>query len=101
MRLTFVQYRVKPGRAAENEAAIRAVFEQLARDAPSGVRYASLKLNDGVTFIHLASVETSDGANPLTGLAAFQAFVAGVKDRCEVPPSVQELNPVGAYHLFE
>jgi hypothetical protein len=101
MKTTFVQYRVKPGRATENEAAIRAVFEQLGRDAPSGIRYASFKLADGVTFIHLASVDTADDTNPLGKLAAFQAFVAGVKERCEEPPVAQEVNCIGSYRLFE
>jgi hypothetical protein len=46
-------------------------------------------------------VDTAHGANPLGRLAAFQAFVAGVKDRCEEPPAAQELSPIGSYRLFE
>ncbi|MDB4957091.1 MAG: hypothetical protein JWO36_4660 [Myxococcales bacterium] len=99
MKHILVQYRVKPDQAADNVALIEAVFAQLAREAPSGLRYASFRLGDGVSFVHIASVEGP--ANPLTALAAFQAFTARIKDRCEVPPVSQELHGIGAYHFFE
>jgi hypothetical protein len=36
-------------------------------------------------------------ANPLPQLAAFKAFVAGVKDRCVEPPVTVELSQIGGY----
>src|SRR4051794_10965093 len=73
MRRVMVRYKVKPERAADNEHYIRDVFLQLAKERPAGLRYASFKLADGVSFVHIASVETADGANPLNALAAFKA----------------------------
>ena len=66
MSVTIVRYTTKPERADENQALIERVFAELAAAAPDGLRYASFRLADGVSFVHVASVETDDGANPLS-----------------------------------
>lgn len=96
----LVQYRVKADRAAENEQLIGRVFEGLEREAPAGIRYASFKAADGVSFLHLAIVESDDGRNPLVALDAFQRFVEAIRERCESPPTTTELDTVGAYRFF-
>jgi hypothetical protein len=93
----MVRYRVKPDRAAENEQAIVKVFEQLAREQPGGLRYASFKLDDGVTFVHVALDEEVQGASALGEFSEFKAFTAGVLDRCEEGPVVTKLTVVGSY----
>jgi hypothetical protein len=45
-------------------------------------------------------VETADGANPLTALAAFQEFTREIKERCEEPPVTVELHEVGSYRVL-
>lgn len=99
-RRVMVQYRVKPGRGDENHRYIRAVFDELEASAPSGVRYASFVAADGVSFVHVASIETDDGSNPLAALAAFREFTSKIGERCEVPPATTELLLVGAYRAF-
>ena len=100
MRKVMVRYRTKPERAAENERLVAAVFAQLHRDAPDGLRYATFKADDGVSFTHIASVETGDGRNPLQAVEAFKAFSAQIADRCDEPPVLTELSEVGSYRLF-
>lgn len=100
MKRVMVRYQVKPELVADNERYLREVFAQLAREAPPGVRYATFKLPDGISFVHLASIETDDETNPLLALSAFQAFVQGIRDRCDVPPATFELEEVGAYRVF-
>jgi hypothetical protein len=100
MKRLIVRYRVKADRAAENESYVRAVFEQLQREKPAGLRYATFKLNDVVSFIHVVSLEAADGANPLGELPAFKAFTSQIGDRCEEPPVEVDLNEVGAYRFF-
>jgi hypothetical protein len=97
MRQVMVRYRVKPERAAENEALVRAVYDELARTEPAGLRYATFELGDGVSFLHLASVSTGDGTNPLAGVEAFQRFQADVRDRCDEAPVVTELREIGSF----
>jgi len=100
MKRVMVRYKVKPGRVAENERYIKSVFEQLQRERPTGLRYASFKLGDGVSFVHIVSHEAADGTDPLRELPAFKAFTAEIKDRCEDPPVAAELTEVGTYGFF-
>lgn len=101
MKPVLVRYKVKADRAQENEDYIKKVFEELAQNSPAGLRYASFKLDDGVSFVHIASVETDDGVNPLSETAAFKAFQDEIKDRCEEPPVAIDLNLIGAYRFFD
>jgi hypothetical protein len=97
MKRVMVRYKVKPACADENVRLVKAVYEQLARERPAGLRYATFRLDDGVSFVHVVAYESERGNGPLTSLAAFQAFVAGVGERCEEPPVTVELQEVGSY----
>jgi hypothetical protein len=92
----MVRYTVKPDRVAENEELVRAVYEELAQSRPEGFRYATFKLDDGVSFMHVAAV-AAGAENPLNRTAAFARFQEGIAARCEQPPVVTELDPVGSY----
>ncbi len=74
MAVTVVRYTTRPERADENQALVEKVFGELAERRPDGLRYATFRLEDGVTFVHVASVDTEDGSNPLAATAAFGAF---------------------------
>jgi len=99
MRQVLVRYRVKPERVAENEELVRAVYDELHRTEPSGLRYATFQLDDGVTFVHIALEEAGDGDNPLTALPAFRRFQQNIAERCDEPPTVSELREIGSYQL--
>jgi hypothetical protein len=90
-----VRYTTHPDRADENERLIRAVFAELAEVRPDGFRYIATRLDDGVSFVHVATVE--GGPNPLTESPAFQEFVAGIGDRCVAPPVSSQGTPIGTY----
>ena len=100
MKRVMVQYKVKADRAAENEAYISKVFEELKQTTPDGIRYATFKQADGVSFVHIASIETEDGNNPLGESQAFKAFQAEIKDRCEEPPVAVDLHEIGSYRFM-
>jgi hypothetical protein len=95
-----VRYKVKPDRVDENQRLIEEVFSELKTTAPEGLRYASFRLADGVSFIHVASIESTDGSNPLTGSEAFGRFTANIAERCDEPPAPQEATLVGSYGLY-
>jgi hypothetical protein len=97
----MVSYKLKPGRVAENERLVAAVFESLKQARPSGLRYATFRKDDGLSFVHIVSHEEPGGGNALTALPAFKAFAAGVKDRCEEPPVRVELTEIGSYGFFD
>ena len=100
MKYVMVRYKVKADRAAENERDIAAVFAQLERERPAGLHYATFKLDDGVSFVHLAATDRADGSNPLTALAAFGEFTAHLRERCEEPPVATVVDRIGGYRLF-
>jgi hypothetical protein len=101
MRRVIVRYKVKADRADENISFIKKVFSELKETAPQGLRYASFIGADGVSFVHVASIESPDGSTPLATLAAFKAFQAEIKDRCEEPPQALEVSIVGSYGMLE
>ena len=94
MGTNVVRYRTRPERADENQSLIEAVFAELDADRPEGLRYASFRLADGVSFVHVATVDTADDSNPLTATPAFGRFldghraIAATRPRwCRRPPS--------------
>jgi len=96
MKTIMVRYKTSEATGDANAALVRAVFEELRTRAPGGVRYASYRLADGVTFVHIATVSALDD-NPLTALPSFKAFQSQLKDRCVEPPVVTEVSAVGSY----
>ena len=100
MSKIMVRYKVKPECVEENERLVRAVYEELARTAPAGLRYATFRLEDGASFVHIASNETPDASSPLSAVKAFQEFVAGVSERCVEPPVTSELYEVGSFRFW-
>lgn len=95
MRRVMVRYRVKPERVAEHEALIQDVFTELTRAKPEGLRYGAYKQADGVSFVHIAFVAAEP--NPLESIAAFKAFTAEIKDRCDEPPTSSVYTEVAAF----
>jgi hypothetical protein len=98
MRRLMVRYTVKLGQAERNEELIRAVYRELDERAPGGIRYATFRLEDELTFVHLAQIDGEE--NPLTELPAFRAFVAGIGERTDEPPHTSALWEIGSYRLF-
>jgi hypothetical protein len=101
MKRMMIQYTVKRGLADENQQYIERVFAELRAASPAGIRYISFREPDGRTFVHLVSVETETGENPLEQLPAFEAFQATVRDRCETQPVSITLDAVGSYRVFD
>jgi hypothetical protein len=95
---SMVRYRVRPDRADENVALVHAVYEQLARERPEGLHYATFRLPDGVSFMHIV-IESDQPGRILNELAAFTAFAGDIESRCDEPPVATELTLVGKYEV--
>ena len=93
----IIRYTTKPECAAENEQLIRAVFAELAQDDPGGLRYAAFRLEDKVSFVHVAVLEGA--SNPLADSAAFAEFQRGIKDRCADGPVAADADIIGSFRL--
>jgi len=97
MKATVVRYQAKPDRAAENQRLIEAVFAELKGRQPVGFTYQVFRLEDGLSFVHVATEHDVDEPDSLQAVPAFQAFVAGVAERCDIPPVAMGATVVGDY----
>ncbi len=93
-----IRYRTRPERADENERLVREVFAELAAKNPNGLRYGVFRLEDGVSFLHVAVLDGEE--NPLSTSAAFGEFQAGIKDRCAEGPMPSDATLIGNYQLL-
>jgi hypothetical protein len=93
-----IRYRTKPENADENERLVRGVFAELAAENPAGLRYATFRLADGVSFVHVAVTDGDE--NPLTSSPAFAAFQADIGERCAEGPSPAEAAVIGNFGLL-
>jgi hypothetical protein len=100
MNHVIVRYRVKPERSAPNEELVRAVYAELHETRPAGLRYGTFRLDDGVSFVHVASHENDDGPSPLSHLQAFQRFQENIAERCEEGPVVTPMLEIGSYRFL-
>jgi hypothetical protein len=98
MGSSMVRYKVRRDRADENVALVKAVYEQLDRERPEGLHYATFRLPDGVSFMHVV-FESDQPGRVLNELAAFKAFVTDIESRCDEPPVASEITLVGSYAI--
>ncbi|MEU1750179.1 hypothetical protein [Micromonospora arida] len=81
METILIRYRVRPEDLAEHMVLLRAVHEELARTRPAGLRYVTLRLDDGRSFVDIAVGPELPG--PLPGMESFRRFRVGLEGRCE------------------
>ncbi|WP_328332709.1 hypothetical protein OHA70_14685 [Kribbella sp. NBC_00382] len=91
MATAVFRYQTKPEAADENQRLIEKVFAELATAASAGLTYASFRLADGVTFVHVV-----DGEG-LTDLAAFQDFQHALTERLDGDLVREEASRIGSY----
>ena len=96
MRTTLVRYRTLNDKADDNQRAIEAVFDELARKVPPGLRYLALRAPEA-TFYHLVMTEAD--ALPLTDLDSFRAFRDGLRERLDEAPVSTDLAVVGNHRM--
>jgi hypothetical protein len=94
----MIRYRTKPEHAEENERLVREVFAELAAKRPEGLHYATFRLDDGVSFVHVAVIDGDD--NQLTSSPAFAAFQADIGERCAEGPIPADVTVIGNFDLL-
>ena len=97
---SLIRYVTKPERADENQRLVEKVYEELEARDPGGVRYGTLRLEDGVTFVHIFMTDSDDGPNSLSTIAAFSAFQKDLAERCDEQPVAQSATVIGSYRLL-
>jgi hypothetical protein len=87
MKRTLIRYKTKPELADRNAELIAGVFAELKAAKVEGVRYLSLRLDDG-TFVHFVETDADDGPS-------------GIRERCIEPPVAGGVTIVGNYRMLE
>jgi hypothetical protein len=100
-RVFLLRYKTKPEHATENKRLVRAVFDEIHRVQPEGIRYSTFLLDDGLTFVNIVATETSSGLAPLGKLQAYRRIQHDKYDRFDEPPQVTELHELGTYRVFD
>jgi hypothetical protein len=98
MNTRIIRYTTHPEHADENARLIRAVFAALADAKPDGVHYAAFRLDDGVSFMHIVTLDGD--VNPLNDVPAFQEFQSNIANRVAAPPVTVVTSVVGNYELL-
>ncbi|WCB94572.1 hypothetical protein DSM104299_03309 [Baekduia alba] len=97
--IMIVNTQVKPEHVGDVDAAAATLFAAIDRAQPQGIKYASLRLADGVTY--LALLQIAEGVeNPLPQLPEFGAFQQGLREWVAGPPAPGQATVVGSYGLF-
>jgi hypothetical protein len=100
MKKLLIRYKVKADRVAENENLVKEVYKQLHERNIDGFHYTTIKLEDGVSFIHIAFVDKEEANAAFNQLPAFKNFQANIKDRCEELPVVNQITVIGSYNFI-
>jgi len=92
-----VTYRLKPECTGEHVRLIEAVFDQLRAEQRTDVDYKVLRLDDGVSFVHVSTADTADGSSPLPTLSSFREFGRELSDRVATSPDARPGDIIGSY----
>jgi hypothetical protein len=99
MSVQMASAKIKPDGVTGVHAATKKMFAAINAAQPEGLRYASLLLADGVTFV--AVVQVDDGVqNPIPGFPEFRELQALVEGSRAEPNNVQTVTVIGSYRLF-
>ena len=99
MSVQMAQAKIKAESVADVRAATNKMFAAINAARPEGIRYASLLLADGETFV--AVVQVDDGVeNAIPGFPEFRELQEIVDSSRAEPTSVQSSTVVGSYRLF-
>jgi hypothetical protein len=90
-----VRYQTTVDSAEENQRLVQQVYAELNETRPDGIRYMTLRLADGVTFLHVSLVTADE--NPLSQTAAFAQFQADLPARVVEGPQPSAATVVGSY----
>jgi hypothetical protein len=99
MSVFTVRATLKEEHVEEAVAAVKRMFAAIEREGLEGIRYASIQLEDGATFLALLEVE--DGVeNPLLALPEAKEFYERLPGLYVEPPEVGPGTVIGSYRLF-
>ena len=99
LSVLMAQAKIKADSVTDVQAATKKMFAAIDAAQPEGIRYASVLLPDGETFV--ARLRVDNGVEDLIpGLPEFRELQERVEGARAEPASVQPLQVIGSYRLF-
>ena len=95
----LVEYTVRDRCLHDNLDRVRALCDAVAREALPNFRYVVWRREDGLSFVHVATVEAPGAQAAFHALPEFAAFSRGLAARCQAPPRFTLLAAVGAWRV--
>jgi quinol monooxygenase YgiN len=99
MNVMMIQAKLKAENVSDVEAAADKMFAAVKAAQPGGVKYASLRLADGVSAVALLALDDPED-NQLQAIPEFREFQEQLPEWLAEPPIVEPLTLVGSYELF-
>ena len=96
MKVTRVQYTVRPEYVEQNKRNIQAVMRELRAIGTDQVKYAVYLQQDGCTFMHLVHQNTAEAQRYPTSLESFKAFQSQLGPNLEIPAKLEVFTLVDA-----
>ncbi|MEV6925690.1 hypothetical protein AB0M46_14480 [Dactylosporangium sp. NPDC051485] len=93
----LIRYTVKPEHIRHSAELLRAVYADLERTEPKGLRYETFQVEGTGQFLAVIESDGGPGDAAHHRLASFQRYRAALDDICVEPPTVAHLETVGAY----
>lgn len=98
MKRVVIQDKSSPIKRARNEGLVSAIYREL--EGPSQRACATPAYGLATGHPHPHRRRAAEGRVPLATLECCQLFRAGIAERCEGPPTVQDSREVGSFRLF-
>lgn len=93
----MIRYTVKPEHIHGSAELLRAVYADLERTGPAGLRYETFQVEGTGQFLAVIESDGGPGDAAHHRLASFQRYRVELDDICVEPPTVAHLETVGAY----
>jgi len=99
MNVMMIRAQLKAETVSEIDAAAEKMFSAIKAAQPGGVKYASLRLADGVSAVALLALE-DPADNQLQAIPEFREFQEQLPEWLAEPPIVEPATVLGSYELF-
>ncbi|MFI7601219.1 hypothetical protein [Actinoplanes sp. NPDC049681] len=93
----LIHYTVKPEHITRSTELLRAVYADLESARPTGLRYETFQVEGTGQFLAVIESDAGPGDAAHHRLASFQRYRAALNDICVEPPTVANVQTVGAY----
>lgn len=100
MKKVVIRYKVHADKVTLNETLVKAVYKQLHEENLEGFQYITFKMEDGVSFIHIAFSDNEQANKAFSNLPAFKNFQTDIKDRCKELPVVTPVAVIDHYNFL-